>query len=754
MELKPRYLSAVLLAALAGTGATTSAALAQDSASPPLSARESMTHLRIEPGFEVKLVAEEPQVIAPVAMSFDERGRIWVVEMAGFMPDANGKGEEVPNGKIAILEDRNADGVIDKRTVVVDGLVLPRALCIGGDGVLVAEPPNLWYFRVAGDKVVEKTLVDAAYAPEGNPEHQPNGLYRALDNWIYSAKSAKRYRLEGARWRIESTHFRGQWGLSQDDDGRLYYNTNSVNLLGDYFTPALGTANSNQPAVAGFSETIVPDARVFPIHSTEGVNRGYIPGVLDERKRLVSFTAAGAPLIYRGGAFGAGFELNAFVTEPAGNLVKRNVLATEGNLTNGRLAYPDHEFLASTDERFRPVNLNDGPDGALYLVDMYRGVIQHSTYLTSYLKDQIASRKLDQPLSQGRIYRIVPKDRPLRRTPISRNPARLVELLRSENGWVRDKAQQVLVDRQIVAAVPALKKVLRQKTDARWAVHALWSLEGLHRLAADDVLAGLQHPQWPVRRQALAVLPTIISSVSYAQYLPILNAVADRRDELAAPYVANLVRAVRAFDASAADRLTQKLLAAFPADPFVADELIAGSKDQEEAFLARLGEWAAGGNVIIRDHLQQAIAVKNKEHSAADPEVLASKYPGGAVLFQSFCQVCHGPQGAGVSGLGPPLNESEWVTGDKDRVLAIVLFGLTGPIEVAGHLYLPPAVSGEMPGIGGNPDFTDPDIAQLLSLIRGSWNNRADPVSAEDVARVREKWQGRTGSFTTEELRR
>src|SRR5690606_18050941 len=229
--------------------------------SPILSPVESMTSMELEPGFSVSLVASEPLLNTPVAMEFDEKGRIWVVEMEAYMKDTAGTGEDRPSGKIVVLQDRNGDGQMDERKVVIDSLVLPRAFALVEDGILVAEPPRLWYYQLKDDKPVKKTLVDAAYAEGGNVEHQPNGLLRALDNWIYNAKSTKRYRKAGDDWIVENTHFRGQWGIAQDNYGRLYYNHNSANVLGDYFSPSFGATNINQRKVAGYNETIVADNR-------------------------------------------------------------------------------------------------------------------------------------------------------------------------------------------------------------------------------------------------------------------------------------------------------------------------------------------------------------------------------------------------------------------------------------------------------------------------------------------------------------
>jgi hypothetical protein len=202
--------------------------------------------MQIENGFRVHIVATEPLLTSPVAISFDDKGRIWVVEMENYMPDSLGTGEDLPVGKIVILTDKNGDGRMDERKVFLDSLVLPRAICFIENGILVAESPKLWFYEIKNDKPVNKTLVDAAYAEGGNVEHQPNGLIRALDNWIYSAKSTKRYRKLDNKWLIETTHFRGQWGISQDDQGRLFYNNNSENLQGDYFSPGFGATNQNQ----------------------------------------------------------------------------------------------------------------------------------------------------------------------------------------------------------------------------------------------------------------------------------------------------------------------------------------------------------------------------------------------------------------------------------------------------------------------------------------------------------------------------
>ena len=717
-----------------------------------LAADEAIKKMHVENGFEVKLVASEPLIAAPVALSFDAKGRMWVVEMQDYMPDTVGTGEDKPTGKVVILSDKNGDGMMDDSQVFLDSLVLPRAICLIDSGILVAEPPRLWYYDIKDDKPINKTLVDSAYAEGGNVEHQPNGLYRALDNWIYNAKSAKRYRKNGNHWLIERTHFRGQWGISQDDYGRLYYNTNSENLLGDYFMPGFGAYNEHQRSISGFVKKIVEDNRVYPVRPTPGVNRGYMKGILDDSLRLVDFTAACGPLIYNGDLFDKSYDGNAFVAEPSANLIKRDILAGQGYITTGKEAYEKKEFLASEDERFRPVNLHIGPDGAMYIVDMYRGIIQHKTYLTPYLKNEIKERALTQPLNCGRIYKVIPSGKTLTNVQFSNKTAELVPLLQSANGWVRNKAQQLLVDAKDKKVVPALQQFLKNVNQPIVLSHALWTLEGLGALQAADVLPLLQQNNWPVRMQALSVLPSIITKNNYSQFEPVLKAMINNNDTLAAPYIGFLVHYIQPVNAASAHELLVSLIKKYPANSYVADAVISNLYNKEDAFYKEALSINADTALTINKRLKKVIDDIAKAKSGANLKKLAKLYPRGAEIFHSVCQTCHGIDGNGISALAPPLNTSNWVQGDKNKLIPIVLYGLTGPIKVGGKLYKSPEINGDMPGIGSNKEFTDDDIAQTLSFIRNAWNNKAEKINAADITNVRKQYKDRQKTFTMDEL--
>ncbi|MGK6350984.1 c-type cytochrome [Parapedobacter sp. DT-150] len=707
--------------------------------------------MQVEEGFDVELVASEPLVMAPVAMTFDGQGRIWVVEMDGYMPDSLGTGEDAPVGRVVVLEDKDGDGKMDERSIFLDSLVMPRALCLVNGGLLVAEPPNLWFYEIEENRPAKKVLVDSAYAKGGNVEHQPNGLLRGLDNWIYSAKYDQRYRrLQNGTWRKEKTHFRGQWGISQDDWGRLYYNDNSSNLSGDYFPPGLGAGNPNQRAVAGYGQKVVADTRVYPIRPTTGVNRGYMEGVLDSTGRLVNFTAACGPLVYRGGLLSG---KNAFVAEPAANLIKWNLLADEGFRMTGKQAYEGREFLASRDERFRPVNLYDGPDGAIYILDMYRGIIQHSTYLTPYLKNEIAARGLTLPLSMGRIYRVYPKKAKRTSVIMPRQTDSLMALLGHANGWVRDEAQHALIDRRAIDAETVLRTFLHDTSLPLRSIHALWTLEGLGLLTVADVRTLLKQAPWQVRAQALATLPSLKGAVPAEQLAGIITETVGSRDSLLAPHAAFVMATLLPQGSPDITHWIKQMETGYVDDPYLSDALISSLAGREAPFMQEAVRQGLDTASVLYRHLSNVVSgIQGKAERQYQAE-LAKRYPAGAVLFKAACQPCHGPDGRGVSPIAPPLAGSEWVKGNKERLMALVLYGLTGPVDVAGKTYKAPEVSGEMPGIAHNSAIGETELAELLSYIRNAWGNRTgDEVSPEDLGAIRAKFGNRAAPFTQSEL--
>ncbi len=552
---------------------------------PPLTPEQALKSFKVAPGFRIELVASEPLVHTPVAMAFDPKGRLWVCEMNGYMRNVDGKGEDEPTGDIVILEDTDGDGKMDKRTVFLDKLVLPRVISLARDGVFVAEPPHLWFCREKDGKMVEKIEVDPKYASSGTVEHQPNGMMFAMDNWFYNAKSAFRYRFdENGQLKHEATAFRGQWGITQDDWGRLFYNYNSDQLRGDLVPSQYLWRNRNFREAGGVNIKVVSDQTTYPIRPNPGVNRGYTKAQIRDDGTLASYTAVCGPAIYRGETFPAEFRGNAFVCEPSGNLITRDTISDAGAMLTGARVGKT-EFVASTDERFRPVNAYTGPDGALWIADINRGIIQDKVFVTSYLRKQILERALEQPLEGGRIYRVVPeksKPGPLPKLADAK-PATLVNYLASPNGWWRDTAQRMLVESGDATVAPALKKLAASAKDPAVRLQALWTLKGMDQIDEPTVTAALADAHPKVRAAAVRLSEPFLTEP--ATLTPrILKMTAD-----AAPDVKlQLAFTLGEVKTPAADAALAAILQTSTENPFIRDAVVTSLQNRELEFLQSL----------------------------------------------------------------------------------------------------------------------------------------------------------------------
>lgn len=488
---------------------------------PVLTAAEAAKAIKLPKGFKIECVASEPMIEAPVAISWDDQGRLYVCEMRGYMNDANAKGEDQPLGRISRLEDVDGDGIMDKATVFVDKLVMPRSITAFGDGVIVAEPPNLvWYHDTKGAGMSDKSevIADNFGTKGGQPEHMANSLTFMQDNWLWGAGYANRLRFVKGKFVSEPTRSGGQWGLTQDDWGRRYFNYNSDFLRTDLLPPSIYARNPNLADKLALNWQVMKDQHCFSPVPTPGVNRGYTEGKLQKdgtmsdgqlrgNGTLATATGTCGPVIYRGDLFPREFQGNAFMPEPCGNLVKRVILSETGGVVTAKNAYPASEFLYSTDERFRPVNAYNGPDGALYVVDMARGIVQHKFFLTHYLIANINARKLETPVNLGRIWRIVPigaKDavRP-KAVKLPKETAGIVPFLDHANGHVRDTAQRLLIERADVSVIDAVKKLTVEGKTPQGRVQALWTLEGFGPVMPDVIAPCLKDKHEKVRAAAV-----------------------------------------------------------------------------------------------------------------------------------------------------------------------------------------------------------------------------------------------------------
>jgi len=558
--------------------------------SPVLSPDAAMKTMIMPPGYHLELVVSEPMIQDPVFIDWDADGRMWAIEMPGYMIDITASRELEPLGRIVVFEDTNKDGRMDKRTVFADGLVLARALKVLHTGVLVGEPPDLWLMKdTNGDlKMDTRELVTDTYGRrDANVEHNANGLFWAMDNSIYTSESDVYLHWNDGRFDVRKTLSRGQWGVSQDDQGRVFRNSNSSALHVDIVPTAYFMRNPTQARTRGSYEFLGQDGNdlniVWPAHPTPGVNRGYQTGTLRADGTLATFTAVAAPTIYRGDRLPAELQGNAFVAEPSGNVVSRIIIDDDGKTLRGRKAYASGEFLASTDERFRPVYLSSAPDGTLYVVDLYRGIIQHKGYITEYLRDQILSRHLEQPTGNGRVYRVVHDTTKRGNSPAlsTASPAVLVETLSHPNGWWRDTAQRLLVERNDKSAVSALQKLAIGAKDPRTRLHALWTLDGMNSIDPATVTRALGDPSRDVRASAIRISERWLREPNHPIHADVLKLASDNdwavRTQLGAS-IGELPPGPK--QAALASFLTRH-----STDPIAADAALSGIKDSEAAVL-------------------------------------------------------------------------------------------------------------------------------------------------------------------------
>jgi len=707
----------------------------------------SLEAYEISPGYELSVVASEPLIQAPVAIDFDHLGRIWVAEMPGYMMNLDALGEHTPDGRIVILSDHDQDGRMDHASVFLDSLVLPRALRLYAGGLLYAEPPNLWWVEVTEDDLPGKrVLVDSTYVTAGNVEHQPNGLLPNLDNWLYSAKSNLRYRIQAGEWERDFTAYRGQWGLTHDDYGRLYYNHNSTLLLADQAYPQAVLQHPYYRPQHSLHQTIVDNQRLYPQHPTL-MNRGYQPGVLDSTGKLKYPSAACGPLVYRGGELAAEETPQAFVCLPEANLIKRIFLGEEQGVLQG-LNPKAPDFLTSTDPYFRPVNLNDGPDGELYIVDMHRGVIQHQAYMTGYLRELLTESQMDTAIYGGRILAVRKKGQSASRSFDwqAATVAELVATLSSPNGWRRDRAQQELIHRQAYEAIPALKLLLAE-TSPLPALHAFWTLEGLKHMDAEAIQMALDHPDDKVHVTGLYA--TMLLDLSSDQLTQLRwEHLWDRQAPELDHYLALALPRLLKEPGDLMPRLAA-LGERNPTDALLADFMISGwgRYDSTQPFPS-----SPTPILTVANTLGESLAKKKRMgylHSVAGRP---DKRTRGLTLYRTHCSGCHGIAGRGQAELAPPLVNSAYVDGPIEQLALVLLYGLKGPIQLQEGEE-PMIFAAQMPGFGQNQQLRSQDLTAIIAYVRNAFSPESPFMAVETLDSLRQIGRPHSQAFTEAELK-
>ena len=505
---------------------------------PPTEPADAEKTIRLQDGFQADLIAAEPLVTDPVDMQYDENGLAYVIEMNDYPYSDPSKDQawqeqqSPPLGRIRILEDTNADGVFDHATVFADSLSWPSGLAFWQGGVFVAATPTLWYFKdTDGDRRADLRRKVFLGFRKYNVQAVINNLRWGLDHRIYAAGSSNGGNIQiaagGDSVRMGRSDFRfdprseqfelvsggARFGNSFDPWGNRFVCT-IRNPVQHVVMPANSLRKNEVMPVRTTLHNVAPagDAiAVYPISEPE-------PWRVINAARQAANTATDAPYdstvasgfvtsssgvtIYRGAAYPADFLGNAFVGEVAGNLVIRYRLAPSGVSFAATRPYDKVEFLASTDNWFRPVNFVNAPDGTLNVLDMYRETIEHPWSMPEDLKAEL---DLTSGRDRGRIYRIRPPNfRPISPPKLgSASTQALVAELENQNGWWRETAHRLLFERQDASAVAPLRDILLQSQSPVARVYALWSLDGLERLTSDDLNVAFRDPSGRVREHAV-----------------------------------------------------------------------------------------------------------------------------------------------------------------------------------------------------------------------------------------------------------
>ena len=690
---------------------------------PALAPAEQLKKFQLPPGYKLELVLSEPDIKEPVVAVFDGNGRMFVAEMRTYMQDINGTGEITNKSQVSLHWSSKGDGKFDKHTVFADKLVLPRMILPLGPGELLINETDtqdiyLWRDKDGDGVADEKKLWYAGGPRGGNMEHQQSGLIWATDNWLYMTYNSWRLRWQGYDKEPlkENTHGNGgQWGLTQDDWGKPWY----VNAGGErgplnFQTHIYYGALNTKDQFVGDYAIVWPDV---PIPDVQGGPPRFRP----VKKTLNHFTATCGAEVFRGDRLPADIRGDLLFSEPVGRLIRRTKIEVKDGVT--RLSNPYEsvkgEFIRSTDPNFRVVNMNTAPDGTLYLVDMYRGIIQEGNWTRegSYLRKVIQQYGLDKNVAHGRIWRLVHDDfKPGPQPKMdAEKSADLVAHLAHPNGWWRDTAQRTLIVRADKSVAPALQAMARSHANPLARMHALWTLDGLGGLDATLAREKLKdtHPQ--VRITALRASETLLKAGDKS-FEGDFTALAKSTDGDVAWQALLSATALKLTNSRA---LLQSALLTTNAAPVI--------KQLGMMMLAPPTSWP-------------------KEFSGADKNLLTK----GEVIFRELCFACHGFDGRGMPVEGakpgtqhaPSLAGSPRVAGQREAIIHVLLKGLAGPINGKAYEAL------MVPMESNNDEW----IAAVGSYVRNSFGNKAGMVSVKEVAALRSESKIRTQPWTVEEL--
>jgi mono/diheme cytochrome c family protein len=719
---------------------------------PPILAltpEEQAKRFILPPGYRLELVLSDPAIVSPAVMAFDGNGRLYIAELRSYMLDVDAGRQHEATSRISMHESTKKDGVYDRHTVFADNLLFPRMILPLDKGIVTNETHSddvVLLMDTNGDGVADRRQVfytGVGAGRSGNVQQAQSGFVWALDNWIYSTYNAFRFRWTPTGILREPSGPPGaEWGMSMDDDGKIWL----VNAAGER-----GPANFQIPIQYGAllaNDQWEPGFEIpYPAPSI-GDMQGGLPRVRMPAGSLSHFTSTTGPEIVRSDRYPADLNGDLLFTDPVGRFIRRaKIVKTEG-MTQVRNAYPGSEFIISSDPLFRPVNIKQGPDGAIYILDMYHGIIQDANWTArgTYLRYKIQQYGLDKVISHGRVWRLrydgvpagvaeaaagaQPATQPAI-PPIELNknwprmndetPAQLVAHLENPNGWWRDTAQKLLVLKQDKTVVPALKQMASTSKSLVGRFHAMWTLEGLGALDAGLVREGMKDPSPRMRIQAIRASESLYKAGNRSFDADYRALVTDSDTDV-------VIQAMLTLGALKAPDL---------------GNVVKGAQAASKARgVKEIGDFVMRPPTVITT-TASGLPLTPEEQKLVEE---------GSGIYKSLCLSCHGEDGrgaqppgaAGGTTLAPSLAGSPRVNGHRDYVTKVLLKGLTGPIGD------PTRSSAEvMVSMGTN---TDQWIAAISSYVRTSFGNAGNVVAPSDVARVRAATASRKAPWTLKEL--
>ncbi len=691
----------------------------------PVPVEDQLKKFLLPPGYKMEAVLTEPEIQQPGAITFDGNGRMYVLELRSYMLTVDSEGTLEPVSGISRWEDLDNDGVYESGKMFVDSLVFPRfVLPYGPNSILTMESNADDVFKYTDtdhDGVADKKeFFTNNFGRSGNVEHQQAFLYWGMDNWLYSTVNPFRVR-ETAKGVIrESTGSNhAQWGITHDDDGKLWFQGGSNGLPAYFQFPIhYGDYVVENNFAEGFE---VPWGA--PVHIAD--MQGGMGAVRQPDGSLNRVTGAAGNDIFRGHRLPKELYGQYFYGEPVARIVRQiNAVDNEGILKLHNVYQEEKsEFIRSSDPLFRPVDMATAPDGTMYIVDMYHGIIQEGqwTPVGSYLRLKIEQYQLDKVVGLGRIWRLTHESEERDKTQPRMYDESSEELLahfNHPNGWWRDLAQQILVQRGDKSVAPALEKIALSSNNILARFHALWTLEGIGSLSADLVHKILDDENPRMIIQGMWVSESLYKAGDKSFEKDYLSLMGDQNREVA-------MRAM----------MTGRLLK-IPGTNEKVKEIMAMNKEA--------GIQLVGRQVLEPPHVTAFFGRSDPNFSDEQKKLVEN----GLKIYDQLCATCHGVRGTGTLVgdnrlMAPSLVSSAKLQGHRDYAIKAVMKGLMGDIDGVSY------TGGVMVPMGNQ---TDEWIASVVSFIRANFENESKPVTVEDVARVRKQTEGQQSPYKYQDL--